>query len=242
MQIAKSKLIYKDKEGAEMHGWLFVPEGSGKLPGILVHHAFQGVTDYEIGRAEQIAKLGYVTLAADVYGEGKVGATKEESFAILAKMRELRTTTLKWRLEAAVENIKKQDRVDPNKIAAIGYCFGGMCSIDIARYNIPGVQCVVSFHGTLQPLPDTPLDHTEAAIMVHHGDEDDHINPQVQPFMEEMRTRKSDFCFTSHGNAKHCFTEPHAAVFNNPNAAYNKEADVRSFASMVALFEEKLKQ
>ncbi|KAK6042552.1 carboxymethylenebutenolidase [Cooperia oncophora] len=115
---------------------------------------------------------------------------------------------LKKRLLAAVEAIRSLPEVDPERIGAIGYCFGGLCALDLARHNF-GLKAAVSFHGTLTPIPEAELVPMTASIQVHHGDADSHIPAAaVNDFMQEMRTRKADWSLTSHGNAEHGFTEP----------------------------------
>ncbi|KAK5975404.1 Carboxymethylenebutenolidase, partial [Trichostrongylus colubriformis] len=125
-------------------------------------------------------------------------------------------------------------------IGAIGYCFGGLCALDLARHNFD-LKAAVSFHGTLTPIPDAELVPITASIQVHHGDADIHIPASaVNGFMEEMRTRKADWSLTSYGNAEHGFTEPHIDKLGVPGVSYNKEADRRSWTSTVAFLMERL--
>ncbi|KAK6736656.1 hypothetical protein RB195_019388 [Necator americanus] len=126
-------------------------------------------------------------------------------------------------------------------VGAIGYCFGGLCALDLARYNV-GLKAAVSFHGTLSPLPDTELTTTSTSMQVHHGDGDIHIKMPISEFMEEMRSRKADWMFTSYGKAEHGFTEPRIGELGHPGVSYNKEADTRSWQAAVAFLNERLQQ
>uniref|UniRef100_A0A1I7XUD4 DLH domain-containing protein n=1 Tax=Heterorhabditis bacteriophora TaxID=37862 RepID=A0A1I7XUD4_HETBA len=119
-----------------------------------------------------------------------------------------RSSLLKRRLLAAVSALQTVEGVNQDKIGAIGFCFGGLCALDLARHRI-GLKAAVSFHGTLTAIPELELDHIDTSIQVHHGDADPHIKAEsVAEFMQEMRTRKADWSFISYGNAQHGFTEP----------------------------------
>ncbi|VDO55829.1 unnamed protein product [Haemonchus placei] len=232
---------YKDADGETMKGVLHYPKNiTGKLPAVLVLHAFGGCGEFESGRAAALANLGFVALAADVYGKGKKGGTVQENFALMKPLVADRMGVLKKRLLAAVEAVRSLPEVDRERIGAIGYCFGGLCALDLARHNV-GLKAAVSFHGTLTPIPDVELVPVTASIQVHHGDADIHIPATaVNDFMQEMRTRKADWSFTSYGNAEHGFTEPHIGELGAPGVSYNKEADRRSWAATVAFLKERL--
>ncbi|KHJ98677.1 carboxymethylenebutenolidase [Oesophagostomum dentatum] len=182
---------------------------------------------------------GFVALAADVYGKGKRGANFEENFALMKPMLEDRNGLLKTRLLAAVEAVKNLPEIDPEMIGAIGYCFGGLCALDLARHNF-GLRAAVSFHGTLTPLPDTELTPISTSVQVHHGDADIHIKTPINEFMEEMRQRKADWSFTSYGNAEHAFTLPgtfqlsfQTAALFFPSCSYLKSRELSSLESIV---------
>lgn len=196
-----------------------------KLPAVVVYSAFRGITNFERGRAEALAQVGisrivlflkvnfqegYITLAADPFGKGVRPTEAADCFAIVRPLVTERIDKLKPVIIAAVDAIKTVQGIDTSKLGAIGYCFGGLCVLDLARYNIEGLKAVSSFHGTLKPLPDTPLDSiVGTAIQAHHGDADSHIpKEQVDEFHVEMRARNADFVFVSHAFAEHGFTEP----------------------------------
>lgn len=164
---------------------------------------------------------------------------RADAFATMGPLVSNRVEKLKPRLFAAVNTLKTFSEVDTSKIAAIGYCFGGLCVLDLARYNA-GLKGVVSYHGTLKPIPDIALDPiVGTTVYVHHGDADFHIaKDQVDGFHEEMRTRQADFVFVSHANAVHAFTEPEADSFNAPGIGYNEKAAKRSWNATLDLFKE----
>ncbi|EYC28603.1 hypothetical protein Y032_0007g3309 [Ancylostoma ceylanicum] len=242
MDVKSRAFAYEDTNGTTLEGVLYSPvkeAESHKLPAVLVLHTFEGCSQFECGRAEALAKLGFVALAADVYGKGIRGTNFQENFALMKPLVEDRTGVLKIRLLSAVEAVRKLPEVNPEMVGAIGYCFGGLCALDLARYNV-GVRAAISFHGTLTPLPDTELTPTSTSVQVHHGDADVHIKTPVSEFMEEMRQRGADWQFSSYGKAEHGFTEPHIAKLGLPGVSYNKEADVRSWAAAVAFLKERL--
>ncbi|VDL65469.1 unnamed protein product [Nippostrongylus brasiliensis] len=178
-----------------------------KKPGVLVLHTFAGCGDYENSRAASLSKLGFIVLAADLYGKGNRGSTRQECAAFMRPLMADRVVLLKKRLDAAVEALRAVPEVDTERVGfSIGYCFGGLCALDLARRNTDGLLAAVSFHGTLTPLPDDEPRKITASVQIHHGDADPHI--PVADFMDEMRARNADWSFTSHGNAVHGFTQP----------------------------------
>ncbi|CCD68344.2 Dienelactone hydrolase domain-containing protein [Caenorhabditis elegans] len=241
MSVTHSQLQYTDSNGKVYEGDLYVPRTTRmrKLPGVLVFPAFRGITEFEKEKAKALAQEGYIALAADPFGKGIHPKDKAECFAIVRPMIIERSKLLKCVIVAAFDAIKAVQCVDVNKIGALGFCFGGLCALDLARYNV-GLKAAISFHGTLTPIPDAPLDKIiETAVQVHHGDSDAHIpKEQVDGFHVEMRTRNADFVFSSHAHAEHGFTEPDADSFGLPGVKYNKKAADRSWASALALFKE----
>ncbi|CAJ0585460.1 unnamed protein product, partial [Mesorhabditis spiculigera] len=231
---------YKDSNGDVFEGYFAYPpdaSASKKYPGVVVYHAFGGCTEFEKEKAQELAKLGYVALAADVYGKGKIGQTKEENFTICKALVGERETTLKRRTLATLDAFSKDPRVNTDKLGATGYCFGGLICLDLARYGAP-LKGVVSFHGTLLPLPNAEHTPISTAIQVQHGDLDQRINEQIPAFLDEMRARKADWHFTTYSDAEHGFTEPKAHLINHPGVSYNAKADKRSWAAMVNFFAE----
>ncbi|GMR36062.1 hypothetical protein PMAYCL1PPCAC_06257, partial [Pristionchus mayeri] len=243
--ISQKSLEYKDASGKNFEGFVFYPSdlesSNSTRPGILVLHAFQGCTEFEQEQAEKLAKLGYVALAADVYGKEVRGTTKEECFGIMRPLVDGDRSDLGGRLLAARNALAALAFVDETKIGAMGYCFGGLCALDMARRNAPGLKAAVSFHGTLKPIPDTHLGVMEAAVQVHNGQADPHIGKdQITGFYNEMNERKADWQFIEHGFALHAFTEPLADKMGVPGVGYQKKAAERSWKMMEGFMEEQL--
>ncbi|TMS35121.1 hypothetical protein L596_002585 [Steinernema carpocapsae] len=242
--VVKSTVDYQVGENV-FEGVLCVPDiaKKEKLPAVVILHAFFGCSQFETEKAEQLAELGYVAFAADVYGKGKRGTTREENFALMKPLVEDRNGLLKGRLEGAFKFLAGLENVDARKISAIGFCFGGLCVLDMARHGLP-LRSVVSFHGTLSPLPGTEslkgLDHLKPAVCVLHGDADTHINAQVEKFMEEMRVRKADFFFTSYGSAKHGFMMPITDKLNVAGVGFCAKTERRAWSAMKDFLEETL--
>jgi dienelactone hydrolase len=210
---------------------------SGRRPGVLVIHEWGGLGDYVKSRARMLAELGYVAFGGDIFGKG-IRATEMEECAKISAPYYKDRALLRARAQAALEQLRQHPRVDPNRIAAIGYCFGGLAVIEMARANLP-VNGVVSFHGQfITPEPATSI---TAKVLALHGAVDPVVPPEeVQGFEKEMEAAKADWQLIAYGSAKHAFTN-----FNLPTelpgpAAYNEKADRRSWAAMKEFFREVL--
>lgn len=209
---------------------------AGKRPAIIVFHQWTGLTEYEKKRSRMLAYLGYNVLAADIYGAG-VRPQPPEAGNVAATYKNDREL-LRKRALAALESLKADERTDPKRIGAIGYCFGGMASIELARSGAD-VACVVSFHGSLDtPTPATP-GAIKARVLVLHGANDPHVTTdQVNAFEDEMRKAGVDWQLIKYGGAVHAFTQPGAGNDPSKGAAYNASADKRSWQSMQNFFNE----
>ncbi|KAI6197119.1 hypothetical protein M3Y94_01187100 [Aphelenchoides besseyi] len=240
MDINVEQKVYKDGDD-ELKGLLAYPKNvNTKLPTVLIFSALYGKGDHEEETAKMLAKLGFVALAADVYGDGKLFESREEAFAELNKYREARSTRLRNRLLAAVNFVKSLPNVDEEKINAIGFCFGGLCSLDLIRIN--AVASAVSFHGAFQPIDGETnfdeLDPINGRLVICHGDLDTHVEPTVEAFVEELRARKADFQFIRYANALHGFTmKPHTTA-GIPGVGYHELTAKRSKLAMLLLFNE----
>lgn len=202
----------------------------GPLPGVLVAHAFRGRDTFECNKAEDIARLGYVGFALDIYGKGVV-ATEIPAAAALMKPFMDDRQRLQNRLQVCVETAQAQPEIDGSQLAAIGFCFGGLCVLDLARMGAT-VQGVCSFHGLLSAPGNTSDATIDAKVLVEHGWDDPMVPPQqVVDFAAEMTAANADWTIHAHGHTLHAFTNPAA---NNPEGgtAYRQEADRRSWLSM----------
>lgn len=236
----KTKTIeYKDGDTVLEGHMAYDTAFPGRRPAIMVVHQWKGLTDYERKRCEMLAKLGYVAFAVDVYGKGIRPETVQEAGAQAGKYKNDRAL-LRQRLNAGLERLRKFDQVDPKRIAAIGYCFGGTAVIELARSGA-NVAAVVSFHGGLDS--PTPADgkNIKCTVLALHGADDPFVPAEdLAAFESEMRTANVDWQLVKYGAAVHSFTDWNATGAMK-GAQYNERADHRSWAAMLALFDEKLK-
>jgi dienelactone hydrolase len=212
----------------------------GKRPAVLVVHQWKGLGDYEKKRAEMLARLGYNVFAVDIYGKGVRPQTPQEAGAEAGKYKNDRAL-LRARVRAGLDVLAKQDITDPKRIAAIGYCFGGMGALELARSGAD-IAAVVTFHGALSN--PTPADATniKAKILALHGADDPFVPAkEVAAFEEEMRQGGVDWQLIAYGGAVHSFTEREAGNDNSKGAAYNERADRRSWEAMKQFFTEVFK-
>lgn len=204
-------------------------------PLVLVVHTWAGRDDFVEKKAIELAEEGYVAMAVDMYGEAKVGTSTEENQSLMTPLIEDRDK-LKAIINSAVEAGKKIDGVDSSKVAAIGYCFGGLVVLDLARSGTD-ISGVVSFHGLLMSS-DISTDGIQAKVLVLHGERDPMVPlSMVDDFQKEMTEAEADWQLHSYGNAYHAFTNKEA---NDPNLGtqYNENADKRSWQSMMNFFAE----
>jgi dienelactone hydrolase len=209
---------------------------SGKRPGVLVVHQWLGLTDYEKMRARMLAQLGYVAFCADIYGKGVRPKNVQEAGALAGKFKADRSL-LRARVNAGLDVLKHNPLVDTNRVAAIGYCFGGTAVIELA---LSGAQLngVVSFHGGLDAPNPQDAGNIKCSVLALAGANDPFQNPDdLAAFENEMRDAKVDWEITFYGNAVHAFTQPNPG-FVNPGAHYNEKADKRSWQAMKDFFAE----
>jgi dienelactone hydrolase len=236
----RTQIVTYSSDSVTLEGYLAYDDTlTGKRPGVLVIHEWKGITAYERMRVEQLASMGYVALAADIYGKGVRPATNEEA-AKTASIYRGNRQLLRARAIAGLKMLKEFRYTDPSRVAAIGYCFGGTTVLELARANAD-LAGVVSFHGGLDtPNPSTgPI---KPKVLVLTGADDPHVPPaQLASFQNEMRAAGADWQINIYSGAVHSFTNP--ASGNNPasGAAYNEKADKRSFAAMKLFFDELFK-
>jgi dienelactone hydrolase len=204
-------------------------------PGILVVHEWMGLGDYAKRRARQLAALGYVAFAADMYGKGIYAKDHEEAGQLAGALRGDRQQ-MRGRILAALETLKKFPRVDASRLGAIGYCFGGSAALELARSGAD-ITIAASFHGPLEtPMPAQP-GAVKAKILVFHGADDPYVTQeQVKGFEQEMRQAGADFTVVQFPGAVHSFTVPEAGNDPAKGAAYNLEADRKSWEMMMKEF------
>lgn len=230
MAIVSNTVTYLDGDVVLEAFFAFDDAITGRRPAVLINHAWGGRDDFVAGKAQKLAELGYVGFALDMYGKGVLGTSPEENSKLMQPFIEDRAM-LQQRIKAAVAAVKLMPWVDDSKIAAIGFCFGGLCVLDLARTGAD-LKGVVSFHGLLgapENIQGTPI---KAKVLALHG-HDDPLGPpeQVLAFEQEMTAAGADWQLLTFGNTLHAFTNPAA---NNPDDGklYQPDADRRSWLAM----------
>ena len=221
----------------KMRGHLAYDEARGdKLPGILVCHEWWGVNDYIRGRAEQLAELGYVALAIDMFGEGKSTSSPEEAGKLMTAL--MSNPDAMARVNAALTELQTHPRVDGRRVAAVGYCMGGAMCLNMARAGLP-LKAVVSFHGSLAAQVLAKPNSVQAKILVCHGADDPMVTwDQVEAFKKEMTAAAVDFQIHIYGGVQHAFTNPNADHTGVKGLKYDPRADRRSWQAMQLFFAE----
>lgn len=209
----------------------------GKRPGILVVHEWWGLNDYPKKRAKQLAEMGYIAIAVDMYGDGKVAANPQEAMAMATPFYK-NPELAKTRLDAAIKRLKEYAQTDTGNIAAIGYCYGGYVVLNAAKLGAD-LKGVVSFHGSLAGVPPHK-DLLKAKVLVCHGEADKFESPQeIAAFKKGMDSVGADYTFKTYANATHAFTNPASTEtgkkFNMP-IEYNAAADTASWNEMKTFF------
>ena len=234
----QSKVVPYTKGKASFEGFLaWDDEMKGKRPGILVVHEWWGLNEYARSRAEQLAAMGYVAMAVDMYGKGKVTTHPEEA----SEWANLTTSNIEvWlgRAQAGLNVLLADSKVDPTRLAAIGYCFGGATVMQLVYGGAP-VKGVVSFHGSL-PLPqESQPVNNPAKVFIAHGADDPFLKPDhIQQFKVALDTAGIDWQMIEYGGAQHSFTNPSANQYGVKGVRYHAQADQRSWNHMKQFFDE----
>ncbi len=208
----------------------------GKRPGVMVVHDFWGLNDFARKAAERLASLGYVALAVDMYGQGRVATSPDEARELAGQVRG--TPLMRARARAGLEILAQNDLVDPRRLAAMGFCFGGTTVLELA-YSGANLRGVVSFHGGLTAPRPEDLANIKASFLVLHGADDPLVKPEdMAAFQEGMRLAKADWQMVLFGGAVHAFTNPEATGLHLPGVAYDAKAATRSLQYMQMFFNE----
>ena len=228
-------------EAVNLRGYIaFDDKVTGRRPGVLVFHEGLGLGEFAMARARRLAELGYVALAADMFGDRRQARNLQEVVGLVGALRN-QPETLLARGRAALTTIAALPQVDADRIGAIGFCFGGSVVLELARDGAD-LKGVVSFHGVLATRKPAAPGQVKASVLVLTG-ADDPLAPseQVRAFEEEMRAAEvRDWQVISYGNTLHGFTNPVADGSMMRSALYSAQADRRSWASMRSLFDEVL--
>ena len=231
------ELVSYAADGLTMRSEVYTGRGEGRRPGVLVFPEAFGISENCRDRARKLADLGYVALASDYYGDGSVAPDLDTALGWLKPMREDPSKT-RARAQGGLDALLARPDVDPSRVMAIGYCFGGTMALELARHGAP-LKAVVGFHsGLATKTPDASS--VKAKVLVCIGADDPSIPPEQQlAFEQEMAAGKVDWQLHLYGGVVHSFTNPNAAKLERPDfARYDAAADGRSWAAMLGLFAE----
>lgn len=236
MAIQSKKIEYKDNETLLEGHLVWDDAQTGPQPAVMVAHAWGGQDDFARQRAEDLAHLGYVGFALDMYGKGVSGSNVEECSALMTPLVQNRAA-LQKRMYCALETLRAQEQVDAQQVAAMGYCFGGLCVLDLARMGAD-VKAVVSFHGLLSRPENLTNNKITANVLILHGYQDTMAKPEdLAAIQQELDAHEIDWQSYCYGQAYHAFTNPKA---NDPDfgTVYNDKADKRSWRALCAFLNE----
>jgi len=227
---------YKDGETVFEGRLVWDDSFPGPGPGVLVAHAWAGRSNYEDGKADGLAALGYTAFALDLYGKGVRGSSPEENGALMQPFLDDREM-LQRRLLVSLSSLREQAEADAAKTAAIGFCFGGLCVLDIARTG-EDLAGVVSIHGLFGAPGNTSGNTIKAKVLALHGWDDPMATPaDVNALAAELSERRADWQLHAYGNTMHAFTNP-AANDRDMGTVYDATADQRSWQAMTNFLEE----
>ncbi len=234
MKLETEQIVYRDGD-ARLEGFLAIDaDRAGRRPGVLVVHGGAGLDDHARGRARQFAESGFVAFACDMYGEG-VRGHREQIMRHINTLRDDRAALVR-RIQPAIDILSSRSEVD-GRLAAVGYCFGGMIVLEYARSGST-IDGVVSVHGTLHTTRPAEPSTIRARILVCHGALDPHVPmPHVLEFAEEMKNAGADYQLIVYGNAMHGFTHE-TATGQQPGVQYHAASDARSSVAIRDFFRE----
>jgi dienelactone hydrolase len=234
----RTEVVEYKQGGTLLEGYLAYDDAvKGKRPGVIVVHEWWGLNTYAKMRTEQLAKLGYISFAIDMYGKGVRAKGPKEAGALSGIYRGDRSL-MRARANAGLEVLRNHPLTDIKRIAAIGYCFGGTVVLEMARSGVE-LAGVVSFHGGLSTPNPGDAKNIKGKVLVLHGADDPAVPPdQVIAFQDEMRKANVDWQMVSYGGAVHSFTNPDAGSDPSRGSAYNEKADKRSWEAMKFFYRE----
>jgi dienelactone hydrolase len=231
---------YRDGDTA-LRGHLALPARSvTRYPAVLVVHEWWGRTPHSDGSAEELAKLGYVALAVDMYGDARTTSDPKQAGEWAGAIRKDPALAMR-RLGAALELVRAMPEVDASRVACIGYCFGGTVSLEAAWAGLD-LRGVVSFHGSLTTPKAEQVPGVKASVLVCHGADDPFVSKEsIDAFQTSMRENRFDWEFMAYGGAVHSFTNPAADGSFNPGAKYEPRAAARSWELMQSFLAERFR-
>lgn len=240
--IQTREIHYTAADGQSLIGYFAAPVNDKPIAGVLVAPEWWGRNEYTEQRARELAEHGYAAFAIDMYGDKKVTTTSDQAYAWMMQTFESADTIVN-RAQAALDTLATQPEVNADKLAAIGFCYGGKVVLDLARSNAP-VKAVATFHANLSTATPAQVGQVQAEILVLHGELDSMVSlDDVAKFREEMHAAQVSHEVIIFENAKHGFSNPLAderAKANGVDLGYNAEAEKESLAAMYELLAERL--
>ncbi|MGR8981073.1 MAG: dienelactone hydrolase family protein [Gammaproteobacteria bacterium] len=236
MAIVSSTVEYTDSETVLEAFYSYDDAAKDRRPAVLINHAWGGRDGFVAEKAKKLAGLGYLGFALDMYGKGVLGSGPEENAKLMQPFMSDRSL-LQKRIQAALAAVQLLPWVDNTKIAAIGFCFGGLCVLDLARTGAE-LKGVVSFHGLLAAPENIRNPQIKAKVLALHGNDDPMVPvEQVVTFQQEMTRAGADWQMHVYGNTMHAFTNP---IANDPafGTVYQPDADRRSWRAMQNFLQE----
>ena len=238
----QTKDVEYEADGAKLKGVLAYDDAAKeKQPGVIVFHEWWGLNDYAKMRAKQLAELGYVAFAADMYGPGKVTEHPKEAAKLAQEVRMNQEVWLA-RAQAALKTLQAQEQVDPDRIGAIGYCFGGTTALILAANGAP-LKAVATFHAGLPPFTADQAKKIKSRILVNNGADDAFVAKEaIDKFKAALDEGGVKYQFENYPGAVHSFTVKDAEKHEIKGMAYNEAADTKSWQATQELFKETLKK
>jgi len=234
----KTRVVTYSYGGKTFKGYIAYDDArKDKRPGVLVVHEWWGLNDFARKKTEELAKLGYVAFAADMYGDGKTAKHPQDAGKFAG---EVRKNVKEWqgRAKAALKVLTDMENVDAKKLAAIGYCFGGSTALQLA-YSGADLKVVATFHAALPVPTEEQAKAIKAKLLINHGARDTFIPEKViTQFREALDKAKVDYQMVYYAGAQHSFSVPDADKAKVKGLSYNAKADKRSWQAMLALFKE----
>lgn len=236
-----TKTVEYEFDGVKLKGFLAHDDAvKEKRPGVLVVHEWWGLNEYAKDRCKKLAELGYVAFAPDMYGDGKTTEHPDDARK-MSGMTRANAKVWRGRAEAGLKQLKAQPGVDGDKLAAIGYCFGGTTCLQLA-YAGADLKAIATFHSAITPIPtEAEAKAVKPKILICHGEADFFIKPEdIKAFREALDAAKVKYDFVGYKDVVHSFTVPDADKANIKGMKYDKAADEDSWKKMLALFKDTL--
>lgn len=232
----KTREIEYQADGERLVGLMAVPTGGGSGPAVLVAHEGPGLTDHARDRARRLAQLGYVAFALDYHGGGKPLPMEQAQPRIRAWVAD--PAGIRARAQAALDLLTAEPGVDAQRVAAIGFCFGGTTSLELSRTGAD-LKAVVGFHPGLTTTRQAESKNIKGKVLMLLGAQDPIVPPELRlDFERDMTAAGVDWRLVLYGGVAHSFTNPEVDALGYPGFAYNGAADRRSWREMLDLFEE----